>query len=59
MELQKKLDDVDSDMRVDESRIGKIFHMADRWVRPGLVACLVSGAVRPHLKSHVKLPSHL
>jgi hypothetical protein len=30
MELQKKLDDVDSDMRVDESRIGKIFSMADR-----------------------------
>jgi spectrin beta len=30
MELQKKLDDVDSDMRVDESRIGKTFQMADK-----------------------------
>merc|ERR1711892_192516 len=30
MELQKKLDDVDSDMRVDESRIKKIYQMADK-----------------------------
>jgi len=30
MELQKKLDDVDSDMRVDESRIKKINQMADK-----------------------------
>ena len=30
LELQKKLDDVDGDMRVDESRISKIFGMADK-----------------------------
>ena len=30
MELQKKLDDVDSDMRVGESRIKKINQMADK-----------------------------
>merc|ERR1719347_742959 len=30
LELQKKLDDVDSDMRVDESRIKEIYQMADK-----------------------------
>ena len=29
-ELQKKLDDVDSDMRVDESRIAEIYQKADK-----------------------------
>jgi spectrin beta len=33
--LQRKLDDVDSDMRVDDSRVKSIRTLADRLIRQG------------------------
>merc|ERR1711892_485679 len=44
LELQKKLDDVDSDMRVDESRIKKIYQMADKLCsEAGSEAAMIEG----------------